>query len=143
MTEHRHPNYRKIYFTLLFLLAVSVAGPFVGIKWVTLITAFGIAVVKANMVIQNFMHLKWEKRIAKYVLAVSLLLMALFWGGVAPDVMKHAGLRWTNDAAMAATERGIGPAHTETSAESHDAAPAAEHEAVPAEPAGEEPPPAP
>ncbi len=140
MTEYTHPNYRKIYVTLLFLLAVSVAGPFLGIKWVTLITAFGIAVVKANMVIQNFMHLKWEKRIAKYVLAVSLLLMALFWGGVAPDVMKHAGLRWTNDAAMAATARGIGPAHAESSTESHDPAVTTEHDAVPAEAAGEEAP---
>ena len=143
MTEHSHPNYRKIYFTLLVLLVISVAGPFLGIKWVTLITAFGIAGVKANMVIQNFMHLKWEKRIAKYVLAVSLLLMALFWGGVAPDVMKHAGLRWTNDAAMAAVERGVGPAHADPSTESHDPAPTAEHEAVPTEPGGEEPHPVP
>lgn len=125
MAEHRHPNYRKIYFTLLILLVISVAGPFLGIKWVTLLTAFGIAGVKANMVVQNFMHLKWEKRIVKFVLAVSLVLMALFWGGVAPDVMKHAGLRWTNDAAMAATARGIGPAHD--AAEDHDAAPAESH----------------
>jgi len=137
MAEHHHPNYRKIYFTLLFLLVVSVAGPFLGIQWVTLLTAFGIAVVKANMVIQNFMHLKWEKRIMKFVLAISLVLMALLWGGVSPDVMKHAGLRWTNDAAMAATARGIGPAHGE--ATEHEAAPAESHDAPPAE----EPPPPP
>lgn len=122
--EHRHPNYRKIYFTLLVLLVISVAGPFLGIKWVTLITAFGIAGVKANMVVQNFMHLKWEKRIVKYVLAASLALMALFWAGVSPDVMKHTGLRWVNDAALDATERGVGAPHGEE-APAHEPAPAA------------------
>lgn len=124
--EHRHPNYRKIYFTLLALLVVSVAGPFLGIGWVTLVTAFGIALVKANMVIQNFMHLKWEKRLVKYVLASSVALLLLFWAGVAADVMKHSGLRWSNDAALAATARGIQPPHHEEegAAPEHGAEPA-------------------
>ena len=63
-----HTNYKKIYFTLLGLLVVSVAGPFLGIVWVTLMTAFGIALVKANLVIQNFMHLKSERRLIKWML---------------------------------------------------------------------------
>ena len=107
MTESRHPNYRKIYFVLVALLVISVAGPFVGIRWVTMITAFGIAVVKARLVVQNFMHLKWEKRIVMWMLASSLALMALFFTAVAPDVMKHRGKNWVNDAALAATQRGI------------------------------------
>ncbi|MSR21156.1 MAG: hypothetical protein EXR91_09290, partial [Gemmatimonadetes bacterium] len=85
----------------------SVAGPFFGIVWVTLITAFGIAFVKANLVIQNFMHLKWEKRIAKWVLTTSLVLMALMMAGVSVDVMNHEGNNWENVAAQAAVERGI------------------------------------
>jgi caa(3)-type oxidase subunit IV len=113
MAESRHPNYRKIYFVLLALLAISVAGPFIGIRWVTLITAFGIAVVKARLVVQNFMHLKWEKRIMKLMLVSSLALMALFFTAVAPDVMKHRGQNWVNDAALAATARGIAPPHGE------------------------------
>ncbi|MDP2956375.1 MAG: c-type cytochrome [Longimicrobiales bacterium] len=108
-----HPNYRKIYFTLLGLLAISVVGPFFGIVWVTLITAFGIALVKANLVVQNFMHLRWEKRIMKWMLATSLMLMVLLFAGVAPDVMRHEGSRWVNNAAMAATERGIEAPHHE------------------------------
>ncbi len=100
-------NYKKIYFTLLGLLVVSVAGPFFGIVWVTLITAFGIAFVKANLVIQNFMHLKWEKRIAKWVLTTSVVLMALMMAGVSADVMNHEGNNWENVAAKAAVERGI------------------------------------
>ena len=53
--QHHHPNYKKIYITLVILLAISVAGPHLGIVWLTLITAFGIALVKANLVVQNFM----------------------------------------------------------------------------------------
>jgi caa(3)-type oxidase subunit IV len=86
---------------------VSVAGPFIGVLWVTLITAFGIAIVKANLVIQNFMHLKWERRIAKWFLTTSLVLMALMMAGVSVDVMNHEGNNWENVAAMAAVERGI------------------------------------
>ena len=115
-TEHKrghghHPNYKKIYFVLLGLLVVSVLGPESGIGWVTLITAFGVALVKANLVVQNFMHLRWEKRIMKWMLATSVVLMFLFFAGVAPDVMKHEGHQWINDAALAATARGIEAPH--------------------------------
>ncbi|MEJ2204089.1 MAG: c-type cytochrome [Gemmatimonadota bacterium] len=113
MAEHHHPNYKKIYLTLVALLVVSVAGPFVGILWVTLITAFGIALVKANLVIQNFMHLRWEKSIMKWMLTTSLVLMALLFAGVAPDVMKHEGRGWVNVAALDAVERGVGGGHGE------------------------------
>jgi len=109
--QHHHPNYKKIYIALVILLAISVAGPHLGIFWLTLITAFGVALVKANLVVQNFMHLKWEKRIMKWMLATSLILMFLFFAGVAPDVMHHSGHQWVNQAALAATARGIEPPH--------------------------------
>jgi len=110
---HHDVNYAKIYVALLVLLVISILGPELGITWVTLITAFGIALVKATMVINNFMHLKWEKNFIKWALVVSLLFVALFFFGVAPDVMKHDGLRWVNDAAIASVERGIEPPHGE------------------------------
>lgn len=118
--EHRgeghgahHVNYKKIYFVLLGLLVVSIIGPEFGILWVTLITAFGVAFIKANLVIQNFMHLRWEKRIIKWMLATSVVLMLVFFAGVAPDVMKHEGVRWVNHAALAAIDRGIEAPHKE------------------------------
>ena len=111
--EHGAEHYRKVYLTLLVLLVLSVAGPFLGIVWVTLITAFGIALVKANLVIQNFMHLRWEKRLVKWVLISSLVLMALFVAGVAPDVMRHEGQNWVNVAAADAVDRGIEDGHAE------------------------------
>ena len=113
MAEQHHPDYKKIYLTLVALLVVSVAGPFMGIVWVTLITAFGIALVKANLVIQNFMHLRWEKSIMKWMLTTSLVLMALLFAGVSPDVMKHEGRGWVNVAALDAVERGVGGGHGE------------------------------
>jgi caa(3)-type oxidase subunit IV len=105
-----HVNYKKIYFTLLALLAVSIIGPEFGILWVTLVTAFGIALVKTQLVVNNFMHLKWEKRIMKWVLTTSLVLMGLMMAGVSVDIMNHEGNNWENVAAQAAVERGL-PGH--------------------------------
>lgn len=106
-----HINYFGIYVALVILFLISVAGPEVGeltgLRWITLVTAFGIAVVKANLVIQNFMHLKWERKLMKWVLATSLLLMLLMVAGVSPDVMNHEGNNWENLAAKAAVERGV------------------------------------
>lgn len=110
-SQHKHPDYKKIYITLVILLVISVAGPHLGIEWVTLITAFGIAVVKADLVVRNFMHLKWERRIMKWMLTSSLVVVGLFFAGVAPDVMEDRGLHWVNNAALAATERGIEAPH--------------------------------
>ena len=135
--ESHHVNYKKIYFILLGLLVVSVVGPFFGILWVTLITAFGIALVKANLVVQNFMHLRWEKRIMKWMLATSVVLMFLLFAGVAPDVMRHTGTRWVNEAAIAATARGIEAPHHEGEAAAHEAS-VAEVEASGAEVAAPE-----
>ena len=51
--ESHHGNYWKIWAWLCALLVVSVAGPFLEIFWVTMVTAFGIACVKAYMVARN------------------------------------------------------------------------------------------
>ena len=116
-------HYVRVYAVLLVLLAVSIVGPLVGERLnrpvdlfgmqfslgivITLVTAFGIAVVKAWLVIKNFMHLTIERVVPKLFLAASVLLLALFWGGVAPDVQLHSGRMWENDAAQAAVDRGI------------------------------------
>jgi caa(3)-type oxidase subunit IV len=91
-------NYVKIWAILLALLVVSIAGPFLGIKIVTLITAFGIAIVKAYLVAKNFMHLNIEPRYAVYLLTTMLVFMLLFFAGAAPDVMKHEGRNWVKPA---------------------------------------------
>ncbi len=94
MSDYHHPNYIRIWAILVVLLCISVAGPFLEIQVVTLITAFGIAVVKAYLVSANFMHLNVEKRIALYMLSTALVFMFLFYAGTSTDVMKHEGWQW-------------------------------------------------
>jgi caa(3)-type oxidase subunit IV len=89
-----HRNYVRVWAILVALLVVSVAGPMVGIRMVTLIAAFGVALVKAYMVAKNFMHLDVEKRIVHWMLMIALVFMVLLYAGVSPDVEKHQGQNW-------------------------------------------------
>ena len=93
--EHtHHPNYVKIWAILTVLLVISVLGPFAGIQAVTLITAFGIAVVKAYLVAKNFMHINEARRYVTYLVVTCLVFMLLLFAGVSPDVMKYEGSQW-------------------------------------------------
>jgi caa(3)-type oxidase subunit IV len=89
-----HPNYVRVWAILLGLLVVSVAGPFFGHPLVTLVTAFGIAVVKAYLVAKNFMHINLAPRYIGYLVGTCLVFMLLFFAGTAPDVMQLEGTRW-------------------------------------------------
>ena len=93
-----HPNYVKVWAILSCLLVVSVTGPMFGVRVVTLIAAFGVALVKAYLVAKNFMHLNVEKPIVHWVLGAALILMVLLYAGVAPDVQKSAGQSWQKSA---------------------------------------------
>jgi len=101
-----HRNYVRIWAILLGLLVVSVVGPMLGIRTVTLITAFGIALVKAYMVAKNFMHLDVEKPIVHWMMAVALALMVVFYSGIAVDVQKHNGHHWKKNYVAPATPAG-------------------------------------
>ena len=94
---HHPPSYYvKIWAALVVLLIISILGPEMGILWVTLVTAFGIAVVKALMVAAYFMHLNIEPRFIRQLMWVMLLFMGLFFFGVAPDVLKNEGDNWVH-----------------------------------------------
>ena len=94
--SHSPKKYVKIWGILLVLLVISFVGPELGILWVTLITAFGIALVKAYMVCAYFMHMKFEKSIVTYILVATLLLLLVMFTGLAPDIMKPSGTNWEN-----------------------------------------------
>jgi caa(3)-type oxidase subunit IV len=96
MSEGHQTNYAKIYWTLMILFIISVAGPemFPESKAVILITAFGIAVVKAIIVAGWFMHLAHEKKYIWYGFITSLALLFLFVIAVAPDVTMTKGHNW-------------------------------------------------
>ena len=111
--DHKQ-HYIKIWGILCALLVVSIVGPEMdrflpeGIFfWVLLTTAFGIAGVKAWLVIKHFMHLTDEPPIVWYILTSSLVFMVLFFAAVAPDVMYHEGAGWENVAAKKAVIDGL------------------------------------
>ena len=91
---YEHPNYVKIWYWLLFLLAISVVGPMFEVPVLTLITAFGIAIIKSFLVAANYMHLKFEKKIIWLLLILSLCLLGVFFFGTAPDIMMTEGDQW-------------------------------------------------
>ncbi|MFQ5866302.1 MAG: cytochrome C oxidase subunit IV family protein, partial [bacterium] len=73
MTEakHAHPNYTAVWAWLLLLLIISVTAvylPFSPALTVTFI--FIVAVVKAGLVAMNFMHLKFEERLVRYIAVI-------------------------------------------------------------------------
>jgi len=94
MSAVHHGNYVKIWVYLIILLAISVIGPMFEIQWLTLITAFGIACVKAYMVAANFMHIHHVPKFIAYTIVTCLVFMVLFFAGTAPDVMNDEGQNW-------------------------------------------------
>ncbi len=105
--DHGPAHYIRIWAVLVALLVVSVVGPMFEIRVLTLVTAFGIAVVKAYMVAANFMHLKTEKPLAVYILATCLIFMFLFFAGTSPDVMRTEGNNWEKPGLKAIIAAGL------------------------------------
>jgi len=97
-SKHSHPNYVKIWAILLGLLVLSVLGPTLEVRAITLIAAFGIAIVKALMVAGYFMHLNVEKKIVWYLLIATIAFLAVCFFGIAPDVMNKEGANWEKNA---------------------------------------------
>ena len=102
---HSPREYVRIWGILLVLLVISIVGPMFEIKWLTLITAFGIAIVKALIVAAKFMHLNVEKRFIWYMLITMLLFMFLFFIGVSSDILQPSGSNWQNKAALDLIEK--------------------------------------
>ena len=110
--EDHSAYYIKIWAILVALLVVSVAGPFIGVFWITMVTAFGIACVKAYLVATRFMHIGAEPAFVSYIVVTALVFMLLFFAGVAPDVMKTEGTGWTKPSF--GTAGGVHPSETGT-----------------------------
>jgi len=116
--EHTDAQYIKVWAWLVALLVLSIIGTeigiFTGLKWITLMAAFGIAVVKAYMVVKEFMHLTLEPKFVSYMVATVVVFMFLFYAGTAPDVMQEEGSNWVKpqwQAASAAYEEAVASGH--------------------------------
>ena len=74
------------------------------IRWLTLITAFGIACVKAYLVADKFMHINQMPKFVNYIVVTCLVFMLLLFSATAPDVMNDEGTNWEKPTWVAGTE---------------------------------------
>jgi len=100
MGQAGEAHYIKIWKILTVLLVISVVGPMAEIKVLTLITAFGVALVKAYLVAKHFMHIPLEPKWLTQLLIMGMAIILVFFFGVAPDVMKHEGANWEHTTAI-------------------------------------------
>ncbi|MBI4932082.1 MAG: cytochrome C oxidase subunit IV family protein [Bacteroidetes bacterium] len=83
---HGHPNYGKIFLSLLVLMGASLVvgyftSPMIGVSLI-----FLVALIKAGLVVGNFMHLKFEPILILVVVLVVVFILASFFWGVFPDI---------------------------------------------------------
>lgn len=83
---HGHPNYGKVFLSLLLLMGISLmvgyfTSPMIGVSLI-----FLVALLKAGLVVANFMHLKFEPLLVFVVVLVVLFILLSFFWGVFPDI---------------------------------------------------------
>jgi len=83
---HGHPNYLKIYFALLFLFAISLAASYIDNFIVMVFVVFTASAMKALLVINYFMHLKWEPVILQIMIYLALFTLTALIIGVYADI---------------------------------------------------------
>ena len=100
--HHSASHYIRIYWILFGFLILSIAGPVYAGNFgdlghvIVLITAYGIAIIKAIMVAGKFMHLEVEKKYIWWLLITGLVLVFVCFAGLAPDAMNPNGTNWEN-----------------------------------------------
>jgi caa(3)-type oxidase subunit IV len=84
---HGHPSYVKVWAWLVALLVVSLGLGGLGNHRLAVSLIFGLAVVKALLVLGNFMHLRWEPRLVWLVAGFGVLCIVFLYFGVLPDIV--------------------------------------------------------
>jgi len=91
---HAHPNYTAVFVWLLALLGVGLAASLVpGGRGVALVVIFATAVVKALLVVLNFMHLRFESGVIYAIALIPLVFVAILAVALFPDFVWHAAPR--------------------------------------------------
>ncbi len=85
----RRPNYFLVWVWLVLLVTVSIAASFVLPKSAALILIFSVALIKALLVVLNYMHLKYEKPLLCALVIVPLLIVAVLVFALFPDFVFH------------------------------------------------------
>lgn len=89
MDTKNRPNYFRIWIWLVVLVIVSITASFVLPKSIALLLIFSVAVVKALLVVLNYMHLKYEKLLLYALAIVPLLIVAILIFALFPDFVFH------------------------------------------------------
>ena len=83
--------YIEIWAWLVGLLAIGTAAVFLPIpKLAALLVVFAVAIVKAVLVVRNYMHLKAEHLMIYLIAAIPVLLILIMAIALLPDI----ALRW-------------------------------------------------
>ncbi len=83
---HGHPNYFKIYIALLALFGISLIAAFLENFLLMVVIVFTVSVIKSLLVLNYFMHLKWEPKVFQILIYLCLFVLAALLVGVYFDV---------------------------------------------------------
>ena len=83
---HGHPNYGRIFLSLLALLSFSLIIGFLVSPMIAVALIFAVAIWKIVLVMKNFMHLKYEPYIIWIAVAAVIFCLAVFFFGIYPDI---------------------------------------------------------
>ncbi|MBT9584342.1 cytochrome C oxidase subunit IV family protein [bacterium] len=85
-SDSHNSSYVYTWLLLVVLLGLSLVAAMLN-KVVALSVIFAVAVFKAAIVCGNFMHLRMEPRWLTGVVLFAVIVLAIFWFGVAPDIV--------------------------------------------------------
>ena len=84
---HGHPSYVAVWLWLVILFLGSLTLGALGNHRLAVAMVFTLAVVKALIVLGNFMHLRWEPRLVWGIAAFGFLCLLFHYLGVLPDLL--------------------------------------------------------
>jgi len=82
---HGHPNYTLVYGVLVVLLGLSYLSDFIEMPMLAMTVLFGTAIIKAWLVISNFMHLKYEPAVMWLIPGSGVACLLVLYILVFPD----------------------------------------------------------
>ena len=86
--EYR-PNYLLVWMWLVILVVVSITASLLLPKSAALFLIFFVAVIKALLVLLNYMHLKFEGPVLYALVIIPLLIVAVLIFALFPDFVFH------------------------------------------------------
>jgi cytochrome c oxidase subunit 4 len=92
--EHQHTaasTYVIVWAALLAMLVASIALGRVPNHYLMNVLVFGVAIVKALLVVRYFMGVRFEPWLVTIILLVSVFFLIVLFVGVAPDVSLRTG----------------------------------------------------